>query len=110
MRSATGPEARSLVTRRAQPLHRCDELLAEVLAEREQPATRGRVGQPCGTGEKPESTVAGGFDSEVARRERALASAVTDYVHRVSGVSASLERVRGCAYVDHFGDIASARG
>lgn len=57
---------RSLVARHAEPLHRCDELFAEVFAEREQLATRGRVEQPCGIRENPESTMAGGLDSEVA--------------------------------------------
>lgn len=57
---------RSLVTRHAEPPHRCGELFAEVLTEREQPATRGRVEQPRPIGERPESTVAGGLDGEVA--------------------------------------------
>jgi hypothetical protein len=42
-----------------------DQLLAEVLAEREQLASCGRVEHPIGIGEGQEGGVARGLDSEV---------------------------------------------
>ncbi|CAG6394911.1 hypothetical protein SCOCK_30144 [Actinacidiphila cocklensis] len=58
----------------AQPPQRCDELLAEVVAPRQQLAVGGRCEQPFGIGDRAEGAVAGGLDNEVACGEIAPAA------------------------------------